>query len=187
MGKRKVLAVHAISVLSWVNRKTLTGLSWLTSISLSAIGVNPAHYSSHSLRRGGATFAFCRDAPTAFIKAQGDWKSDAYFNLLIYLSSMLLNYRFSFVYQWSHRLLPPCFNEYFKFTSPVNVHSYSMRQSCNRNLYIISVNTTQYGLHSLKFTCPRLWNSLPISVSNSNSLRVFRKTLKNSMLNCYSI
>ena len=50
----------------------------------------------------------------------------------------------SFVYQWSHRLLPPCFSEYFKFTS--SVHSYSTRQSSKRNLYLASVNTTQYGL-----------------------------------------
>ena len=53
----------------------------------------------------------------------------------------------SLVYQWSHRLLPPCFSEYFKFTS--SVHSYSTSQSCNRNLYVASVNTTQYGLRSL--------------------------------------
>ena len=91
----------------------------------------------------------------------------------------------SFVYQWSHRLLPPCFSEYFKFTS--SGHSYSTRQSSNRNLYLASVNTTQYGLRSLKFTGPRLWNSLPTSLTNSNSLRIFCKTLKNSMLNCYSI
>ena len=43
-----------------------------------------------------------------------------------------------FVYQWSHRLLPPCFSRYFKFTSCV--HSYSTRQSCNRKLYVASVN-----------------------------------------------
>ena len=91
----------------------------------------------------------------------------------------------SFVYQWSHRLLPPCFSEYFKFTS--SAYSYSTRQSSNRNLYLASVNTTQYGLRSLKFTGPRLWNSLPTSLTTSNSLRLFRKTLKNSMLNCYSI
>ena len=72
-----------------------------------------------------------------------------------------------------------------KFTS--SVHSYSTRQSCNRNLFVASVNTTQYGLRSLKFTGPRLWNSLPTSITNSNSLRIFRKTLKNSILNCYSI
>ena len=91
----------------------------------------------------------------------------------------------SFVYQWSHRLLPPCFSEYFKFTS--SVHSYSTRQSSKRNLYLASVNTTQYGLRSLKFTGPRLWNALPTSLTTSNSLRIFCKTLKNSMLNCYSI
>ena len=91
----------------------------------------------------------------------------------------------SFVYQWSHRLLPPCFSEYFKFTS--SVHSYSTRQSSKRNLYLASVNTTQYGLRSLKFTGPRLWNSLLTSLTTSNSLRIFCKTLKNSMLNCYSI
>ena len=38
----------------------------------------------------------------------------------------------SFVYQRSHRLLPHCFSEYFKFTS--SVHSYSTRQSSKRNI-----------------------------------------------------
>ena len=54
------------------------------------------------------------------------------------------------------------------------------------NLYVTSVDTTQYGLRSLKFTGPRLKDSLPTSVTNSNSLRTFRKTLKNSILNRYS-
>ena len=55
----------------------------------------------------------------------------------------------------------------------------------NTDLYAASFNTTQYGLRFLKFTGPRLWNSLPTSMTNSNSLRIFRKTLKNSMLICY--
>ena len=54
------------------------------------------------------------------------------------------------------------------------------------NLYVASVNTTQYGLRSLKFTGPCLWYSLPTSVTNSNSVRIFRKTRKNSILNRYS-
>ena len=69
----------------------------------------------------------------------------------------------SFVYQWSLRLLPPCFSEYFKFT--LSVHSYSMKQSGSRNLYVASVNTTQYGLYFLKFTGHCLWNSFPTSMS----------------------
>ena len=102
---------------------------------------------------------------------------------LLKLNDVIESQIVSFVYQWSHGLLPPCFSKYFNFTS--SVHSYATRQSCNRNLYVASVNTTQYGLRSLKFTGPRLWNSLPTSITNSNSLRIFRKTLKDSMLNCY--
>lgn len=50
--------------------------------SLSRIGINPARYSGHSFRRGGATFAFQCGATPAQIKEQGDWKSSAY---LLYL------------------------------------------------------------------------------------------------------
>ena len=48
----------------------------------SATGFDPNHFSSRSFRQGGATFVFNCGAPTEFIKAQGDWQSDAY---LIYL------------------------------------------------------------------------------------------------------
>ena len=47
-----------------------------------AAGFDPQHFSSRSFRQGGATFAFNCGAPSEFIKAQGDWQSDAY---LIYL------------------------------------------------------------------------------------------------------
>ena len=48
----------------------------------SATGFDPNHFSSRSFRQGGATFLFNCGAPTEFIKAHGDWQSDAY---LIYL------------------------------------------------------------------------------------------------------
>ena len=48
-----------------------------------AAGYDPKLYTPHSLRRGGATFAFeCQCSP-ACIKMQGDWISDAY---LLYLN-----------------------------------------------------------------------------------------------------
>ena len=46
------------------------------------IGLNPSDYSTHSFRRGGATFAFQSNVPAELIKHHGDWKSDAY---LVYL------------------------------------------------------------------------------------------------------
>ena len=49
---------------------------------LSKLHLDPALYSPHSFRRGGATFAFDCHIPSEIIKLQGDWKSDAY---LVYL------------------------------------------------------------------------------------------------------
>jgi len=43
-----------------------------------AIGLDAALYTSHSFRRGGATYAFQCGLPGSLIKKLGDWKSDAY-------------------------------------------------------------------------------------------------------------
>lgn len=47
--------------------------SWLTKA-----GYKPQRYSCHSLRRGGATFAFSRKVPSESIQKMGDWASDCY-------------------------------------------------------------------------------------------------------------
>ena len=49
---------------------------------ITTVGLKPDNFSSPSFHRGGATFAFNCGAPTEFIKAHGDWHSDAY---LVYL------------------------------------------------------------------------------------------------------
>ncbi|XP_033737479.1 uncharacterized protein LOC117325409 [Pecten maximus] len=41
-------------------------------------GRDPALFSSHSFRRGGATWAFQSNVPGELIQLQGDWASDAY-------------------------------------------------------------------------------------------------------------
>ena len=68
------------------------------------------------------------------------------------------------------------YNHYFLLKFPFG------NCSCNGNLYVASVNTTQYGLRSVKFTGPRLWNSLPTRITNSNTLRIFRKTLSSIVI-----
>jgi hypothetical protein len=45
---------------------------------VAAAGLDPAEFSTHSLRRGGATWAFQQNVHTLLIKATGDWRSDAY-------------------------------------------------------------------------------------------------------------
>ncbi|KAK3274383.1 hypothetical protein CYMTET_17436 [Cymbomonas tetramitiformis] len=42
------------------------------------VGLNPASYAGHSLRRGGATAAMRLDVNSIHIKMQRDWKSDCF-------------------------------------------------------------------------------------------------------------
>jgi integrase len=63
-----------------------SGLSFLTysrflqtlKTLLSQLGINPDHYSGHSFRRGGASFALEAGANPELVQAQGDWRSEAY-------------------------------------------------------------------------------------------------------------
>ena len=57
----------------------------------------PGDFSSHSFRRGGATWALMSGIPEAVIKLLGDWSSDCYLRYLDQLPSTVLNkYRHKF-------------------------------------------------------------------------------------------
>jgi hypothetical protein len=45
---------------------------------VSKCGMDPERYGGHSLRRGGATWAFQCGVYPLFIRIQGEWKSDAW-------------------------------------------------------------------------------------------------------------
>ena len=82
----------------------------------------------------------------------------------------------SFVYQWSHKITPPCFTDYFKPIS--SVHSYYTRQSLNENLFVNPVQTTQYHIRSLRYTGTTLWNSLPTNVEQITPFFRFGQNIK---------
>ena len=46
------------------------------------LGLDPALFSSHSLRRAGASWAFQAQVPSELIKSHGDWASQAYLRYL---------------------------------------------------------------------------------------------------------
>ena len=66
-----------------------------------------------------------------------------------------------------------------------NVHNYGTRQSTKGNLYLNQIHTTQYGIHSVKYTGSILWNDLPVSVRKVPSLSIFKKRLKEYFLKSY--
>ena len=45
---------------------------------MAAIGLDPSNFSSHSLRRGGTSYAMSLQIPGEMVQSMGDWKSDAY-------------------------------------------------------------------------------------------------------------
>ena len=59
-----------------------SGLQSAIKTCIKAIGLNPKKFSSHSFRRGGATWAFRSNVPADLIKVQGDWASQAYMRYL---------------------------------------------------------------------------------------------------------
>ena len=90
----------------------------------------------------------------------------------------------SFAYQWYHKLSPSCFVNYFNPVS--SIHSYNTRQSQIDNLFVKSVHITQYGIRSLSYTSPKLWNSLSVAVKKIKLFSSFRQYIKNSVIDGYN-
>ena len=80
-------------------------------------GRNPRLYSSHSMRRGGATSAFMAGVPTKVIQTQGDWASDSYLRYIKLPASERLELaeklaEFSHQPRWARRVRPVGFREH---------------------------------------------------------------------------
>ena len=89
---------------------------------------------------------------------------------------------FVFDCSWGSSIEP--FNKFF---TPLQlVHSYNTRQSSKGNLFISSVNTTQFGKRSAKYVGATLWNNLPPSIREIRSSRYFKKQLSEFYLCSYS-
>ena len=80
--------------------------------------------------------------------------------------------------------MPSCFADYFKPIS--SVHSYYTRQPLNEDLFVNPVQTTQYGIRSLRYTGTYRWNSLPINVKQITPFSIFRQNIKNSLIDVYN-
>lgn len=89
-----------------------------------------------------------------------------------------------FVFDCSRGSTPEPFNNLF---TPVHqVHNYNTRQASNRDIFISSVNTTQYGKRSARFAGAVLWNNLPLSIKSAHSSNIFKKQLRDFYVSLYS-
>lgn len=82
-----------------------------------------------------------------------------------------------FIYKSKKKILPSLFNDYFTLVS--NTHTFNTRSS---NKYAVPFARTTCRYNCLKATGPRLWNSLPMEISNENSIFRFRSKIKRFLL-----
>jgi hypothetical protein len=73
--------------------KALTYANFLLRLKdlVKAIGLDPTNVAGHSLRRGGASYAFHCGVPSEVIRAHGDWQTDCYLMYCVIPPSRLLD------------------------------------------------------------------------------------------------
>ena len=92
---------------------------------------------------------------------------------LLKLSDINSLQQYLFMYDSSNSILPIQFCNIFK--SNYYFHNYSTRNSSDIH---IPTHKTNYFQHNVRFTGPKLWNSLPPHIDNLVSKRKFSKQLK---------
>ena len=85
-----------------------------------------------------------------------------------------------FVFKSLYNHLPSSFCNWYQWA--INIHNYHTRFSINNNLYLPRVRTLHYGLKSIKYTGPKLWNNLPNIFKTTRELVLFCKSLKEQLL-----
>ena len=111
------------------------------------------------------------------------------------LEILKINYIFThqiakFIYKSLFGDTPENFHEWFKLNC--DSHSYNTRSNytdinniVKSNNILIRSTRTSYGLKLIKVDGPKMWNSLPNSLRNINSLKKFVKCLKDYLIPKY--
>ena len=81
-----------------------------------------------------------------------------------------------FVYEAVNNNISSCFYEFFNNNSIV--HSYNTRQSHRGDIFMVQINSSLYGLKSIRYLGTKSWNGLPMEIRKLSSRKVFMKKLK---------
>ena len=105
------------------------------------------------------------------------------------------------VFDFHNSFLPSDLMSLFKLSSDVHTTHRELNSAVNRLLYIPKANTTTYGLQSLRYQCPKLWNEVfkkgliqvdddknnCIKLSDIKTKKGFNNVLKKYFLHSYTI
>ena len=77
------------------------------------------------------------------------------------------------IYKINNGIAPEIMKDIFELQNPL----YNIRSSCNqfrRN----NIKTVHYGLQSVRYLGPKIWELLPNNIKYSNSISKFKKLIK---------
>ena len=70
-------------------------------------------------------------------------------------------------------------------TLVILIHQHLKGQASKGNIFVARVNTTQYGVRSVKYTGAILWDTLPVFIRQSSTKNIFKKNLQNWFYESY--
>jgi len=124
--------------------------------------VRPTHYLSHYLSYRKS----CRsNSPSTFSSPLRPYLQRSKITSNFYIFKLKL---LSLVYESVSMVAPVCFHNFFFLNS--TLHCHNTRQSTRGDLFLANVNTSQYGLKSIRYLGAKLWNELPIAIRTQNLL-----------------
>ena len=105
------------------------------------------------------------------------------------------------VYDFQNFRLPSDLMDLFKLSRDVHTTHRELNSTVNHLLHIPKANTTTYGLKSIRYQCPKLWNnvfkkgSLQVDEDKNNNIKLsdiktkkgFNNVLKKYFLHSYNI
>ena len=77
------------------------------------------------------------------------------------------------IYKVKNGIAPDIMNDIFELQNP----SYNLRSSCNQ-FRRENVKTVHYGIQSVRYLSPKIWELVPNDIKYSNSLSKFKKLIK---------
>jgi hypothetical protein len=85
-----------------------------------------------------------------------------------------------FMFRFKEHSLPNPFSNYFSKHS--DIHNYNTR---NAKKYITIKPITNLAKYSIKYSGPKIWNSLNTNLTESKSIYSFKSSLKQELINKY--
>ena len=85
-----------------------------------------------------------------------------------------------FMYEYKKDKLPSNFNNYFQQTG--ENHQYNLRSTAQQHFEPVSFKT-KYGKRKIQYDGPKIWNDIPTTIKDSETLKSFSGLYKAYVLN----